>query len=178
MTAPVGTPIPELPARFTRDGLHAPRPLRARPDRGWDGPSCGPRPLRPAGVRPGEARPADVRPAEVRRDQSRRQAVVHRGPGPADLGSARAAHLILAVVVTVALVCGLGAVGHLAGDGSDVPSPTAVVQVGAGETLWDVAERVAPGSERQAVVQRIRELNGMAGSELRPGQALRVPHGP
>jgi len=102
---------------------------------------------------------------------------VCRGPELAHLGSARAAHLVLAVVATAAVMCGLGAAGYVAGGASAVPSPTAVVQVGAGETVWDVADRVAPGSERPAVVQRIRELNDMAGSELRPGQALLVPDG-
>lgn len=177
MTAPAGTPIPQLAERFTPDGLHPPSPLRASPSRRWEGPSRGPRPLRPAGVGPGGATSADCRPSGVRSSEPCRRVVLNRGPGPVDLGSGRAAHLVLAVLATVTVVCGLGAVGHVAGGASAVPSPTAVVQVGAGETVWDVAERVAPGSERQAVVQRIRELNDMAGSGLRPGQALLVPDG-
>jgi hypothetical protein len=49
--------------------------------------------------------------------------------------------------------------------------------VGAGETVWDVAQRVAPRSDQRAVVQRIRQLNGIVGSAVVPGQQLHVPDG-
>ncbi len=79
-------------------------------------------------------------------------------------------------VASVAVVSGLAVLGQGAG-ATDVPGGVGEVRVGAGETLWDVAERVAPGSDEQAVVARIRELNGIAGSAVRPGQELRVPDG-
>jgi LysM repeat protein len=52
-----------------------------------------------------------------------------------------------------------------------------VVQVAPGETLWELAERVAPDSPTQQVVERIRELNGMRGITVHPGQPLIVPDG-
>jgi hypothetical protein len=55
-----------------------------------------------------------------------------------------------------------------------VPSTTKVVRVLPGENLWELAERVAPSSDASAVVERIRELNGVDGV-VQPGQPLTVP---
>ncbi|HEU0088969.1 MAG TPA: LysM peptidoglycan-binding domain-containing protein [Pseudonocardiaceae bacterium] len=104
----------------------------------------------PASVRPGWAPPGPVRPG-------------------------RPIRLIAAAVVTLMLVGGLGWLGQTSRAG--IPAETAVVQVGAGETVWDVAQRVAPGSDPRAVVERIRQLNGMSGSAVQPGQRLQVPDG-
>jgi hypothetical protein len=75
----------------------------------------------------------------------------------------------------------LAVVGGLDWTASDAPSAvladTAVARVGAGETVWDVARRVAPRSDQRAVVQRIQQLNGIVGSAVTPGQQLLVPNG-
>jgi hypothetical protein len=55
-----------------------------------------------------------------------------------------------------------------------VPSETTVVRVKPGESLWELAGRVAPGADASAVVERIRELNGVDGG-VQPGQPLTVP---
>ncbi len=89
--------------------------------------------------------------------------------------SRRPLALLTVVVVTFAVVCGLALLGQAAASRSEVPQETSVVRVGAGETVWDVAERVAPGSDVRAVVARIRELNGMTDSAVEPGVPLRVP---
>ncbi len=78
-----------------------------------------------------------------------------------------------AATVTLALVGGLGWIGQPPDPG--VPAQTAVIEVGAGETVWDVAQRVAPKSDQREVVERIRQLNGLAGSAVQPGQQLQVP---
>ncbi|HKR49561.1 MAG TPA: LysM peptidoglycan-binding domain-containing protein [Pseudonocardiaceae bacterium] len=83
--------------------------------------------------------------------------------------------LVAAAAVTLVVVGGLGWIGQAPGSG--VPAQTVVSWVGAGETVWDVARRVAPKSDQRAVVERIRQLNGMAGSALMPGQQLQVPDG-
>ncbi|MGH3812505.1 MAG: LysM peptidoglycan-binding domain-containing protein [Pseudonocardiaceae bacterium] len=80
-----------------------------------------------------------------------------------------------AATVTLAVVGGLGWIGQTPGPG--VPAQTAVIRVGAGETVWDVAQRVAPKSDQRTVVERIRQLNGLAGSAVQPGQQLQVPYG-
>ncbi|MGB3440926.1 MAG: LysM peptidoglycan-binding domain-containing protein [Actinophytocola sp.] len=80
---------------------------------------------------------------------------------------------VLAVAsVACAAVVGLGA---LSGSVEPmVPSETTVVRVQPGESLWELAGRVAPGSDASAVVERIRELNGVDGA-VQPGQPLTVP---
>ncbi|HEX4704036.1 MAG TPA: LysM domain-containing protein [Pseudonocardiaceae bacterium] len=61
-------------------------------------------------------------------------------------------------------------------DTSSVPNRTEVVQVHRGDTLWTVAERMAPAAAPIAVVDRIRQLNGLdADSVLYPGELLQVP---
>ncbi|CAM3551915.1 LysM peptidoglycan-binding domain-containing protein [Kibdelosporangium persicum] len=59
-----------------------------------------------------------------------------------------------------------------------VPERTAVVWVQPGESLWDVAERSAPGYNPEAVVARIHELNEISGAGVLAGQALQVPSAP
>lgn len=85
----------------------------------------------------------------------------------------RAAGLVAAAAITLVVVGGLGWIGQ--NTPPEVPANTAVVQVGAGETLWDIARRVAPRSDQRAVVERIRQLNHIMGSAISPGQWLRVP---
>jgi hypothetical protein len=63
----------------------------------------------------------------------------------------------------------------VAGGDPTVPSGITVVEVWQGESLWELASRVAPESPPQEVVNRIRELNGMSGSFVHPGQPLLVP---
>jgi hypothetical protein len=81
---------------------------------------------------------------------------------------------LLAVAgVACAAVVGLGV---LSGSGAgSVPDRTTVVRVEPGENLWELADRVAPGSDAQAVVDRIRDLNGGLAGGVTPGQPLTVP---
>jgi hypothetical protein len=88
----------------------------------------------------------------------------------------------VAACVLIGLVVFLGVlgVGMLADAvvGDAVPERTAVVWVEPGETLWDVAERSAPGYDTGAVVHRIHELNEIPGNDVLVGQALQVPFAP
>jgi LysM repeat protein len=50
------------------------------------------------------------------------------------------------------------------------------VVVTAGDTLWDVASRVAsPSTDIRRLVWEIRRINGMTTAYLYPGQVLFVP---
>ncbi len=81
---------------------------------------------------------------------------------------------LLAIAAAVCLaVVGLGMLAGAAAP--PVPERTAVVRVEPGESLWELAGRVAPDSDPSAVVDRIRELNGGLGSGVTPGQPLTVP---
>jgi hypothetical protein len=83
--------------------------------------------------------------------------------------------LVLGVVVlllTAALVLATGPVGVAPASRSGAP---AKVTVGAGETVWDLAERYAPdGIDRRAYVDAILELNGLRGAPL-AGERLKLP---
>ena len=84
------------------------------------------------------------------------------------------------VVVGLLLACvlvALTAVGShsAATDHPGAPVPTRTVQVGDGDTLWQIAETVAaPGQTRQ-MVRQIEELNAMTGPGVTAGQTLAVP---
>jgi len=129
----------------------------------------------PAGECPGLRRPAALRmlPEPSPERPLPAQAQVLCAPVPRRQG--RSASLVVAAVVTLAVIGGLGLLGQAAS--ARIPAETTVVRVGAGETLWDVAQRVAPESDPRAVVERIRQLNGTPGSAIQPGQQLRVPTG-
>ena len=55
----------------------------------------------------------------------------------------------------------------LAGESSVVVRP--------GDTLWSIAESLAPSSDPRAVVDALQERNGLEGADLVPGQVLVVP---
>lgn len=84
--------------------------------------------------------------------------------------------ILLGLAVCLAVV-GLGVLANLGAGSPSVPARTGVVRVQPGESLLELAERVAPRSDSGAVVERIRELNGLAGSAVRAGQPLTVPMG-
>jgi hypothetical protein len=84
--------------------------------------------------------------------------------------------LVIALAVAVCLaVIGLAVLANAGAGSADVPQRTAVVRIEPGESLLQLAERVAPRSDPGAVVDRIRELNGLSNSAVRPGQPLTVP---
>lgn len=117
--------------------------------------------LRPGGsarVLPGVARPA-VSACMVRRP-------------------AAGWHWPVAVAAAVcAVVFGFGSVvgGMAEGMAPAVPESTAVVAVAPGESLWQLAQRYAPGIEPRAVVARIEEINGVTAGEVPAGAVLSVP---
>ncbi|CCH29016.1 LysM domain-containing protein [Actinosynnema sp. NPDC047251] len=82
------------------------------------------------------------------------------------------AAVAIAAAVTLSLL-------YLYGSGATtVPERTSVVHVQVGETLWDVAERSAPNSNPEAVVDRIKSLNNLTDTTtITPGQPLVVPDG-
>lgn len=158
--------------------------------------ASGPHHVRPAvvpvGVRPTPAeRPACRAPSQVvpgprvlvRRPLSPPPVVARR------IRFRRAVAGVLATLVTVAVVVGLGLLADAA-SAARTPSPSMVavpseitaasdiaVTVGAGESLGDVARRAAPGVETSVVVGRIVAANSLTSIQVWPGQVLRVPVG-
>ncbi|MGO4453977.1 LysM peptidoglycan-binding domain-containing protein [Arthrobacter sp. RAF14] len=83
------------------------------------------------------------------------------------------AALLLAAIITFAL--GTLLTPAIASDAHSVSSVTQTVVVQPGDTVWDIAQRVAPGRDTREVVGEIARLNDMKASELVAGQELFVP---
>jgi LysM repeat protein len=83
-----------------------------------------------------------------------------------------ATFVFLAVLMAVLTVFG----AHSAATGeAGTPVPTRTVEVGPGDTLWNIASEVAAPGQTRAMVQQIEELNALTGSGLTVGQEIAVP---
>lgn len=84
------------------------------------------------------------------------------------------------VVVLFALMAVLAvgivvAAGSVATDKGGTPEPTAVVQVGPGDTLWEIASVAAGDGDVRDMMDRIEKLNALDSGMLVSGQRLLVP---
>ncbi len=110
----------------------------------------------------------------------------HRGIGvrmsraPHRRGRITPATTVLLALVAAGITVWLGLVaqfGGVLGVSAPTPDRLAVVQVQAGETLQQVAGRVAPDAPVAQVVNRIRELNQLDSVAVDAGQTLIAPVG-
>jgi hypothetical protein len=113
--------------------------------------------LSPAGAQAARARPRPGRPGELRLTRRGRLVVL-------------AAFLLGALAVVLFSLSGSATGSAERG----APVPVQVVQVEAGDTLWSIATRVAPGEDPRDVVDEIQDLNNIDGA-LRVGTELAVP---
>jgi hypothetical protein len=86
------------------------------------------------------------------------------------------AQFVLVALVTAAVVGGLGLLSSGVRE-ARVPSATGLVRVHAGESLWQVAGRVAPSADPGAVAARIVELNRLGSPSVRGGALVLSPIG-
>ena len=169
----------------------------ARPGRGVGPEPSGPgRPVRGSRVRSaavpvgrvGAARPVAVRVTGGLAGVARRPSPVpapwvarvpRRAASVASASSVRWSSVVQFVVVAVLAAAVVGALGLLSAGAreSRVPSVTARVQVHAGESLWQVARRVAPSADPGAVAARIVELNHLGSPSVAGGSVLLSPIG-
>lgn len=87
---------------------------------------------------------------------------------------------LLLALVAAGITVWLGLVANLGGAAGrleSVPAELAVVKVQVGESLHQVAQRVAPDAPVGAVVERIRELNQLDSAAIDAGQTLIAPVG-
>ena len=140
--------------------------LRSRPSR--------PVASRPVAYRPKPDRPA-VAPLRYHGGGVRMSQVPHtRRPVSTSVSIALAG---LAALITV----WLGFLAHFSGDRAatpvHVPDTLAVVQVQSGESLQQLAGRIAPQTPVAQVVAEIRELNKLDSASVDAGQTLIAPIG-
>ncbi len=99
---------------------------------------------------------------------------------PATLGTTLGLALMAGIITLwLGLVANLGQIanGDSAAAAAPVPDRLSVVQVEPGESLQDVAHRVAPEAPARQVADRIRELNNLNSPSLAAGQTLIAPVG-
>jgi LysM repeat protein len=85
---------------------------------------------------------------------------------------------VLLALVAAGITVWLGLVaqfGGVMGPAQPEPSELAVVQVKSGETLQQVARRVAPDAPVAEVVRQIRDLNQLDSAAVDVGQTLITP---
>ncbi|WP_375487576.1 LysM peptidoglycan-binding domain-containing protein [uncultured Jatrophihabitans sp.] len=104
--------------------------------------------------------------------------VLHAPSGAAlPLRLTRRGVLVLALLTSALAAVLVWAAAASAPDASAsgaVAAGPATVTVRAGDTLWAVANRVAPQRDPRAEVAQLRRLNHLADPDLVPGQVLRV----
>ena len=85
--------------------------------------------------------------------------------------------VVLLVLVALLLAAfSLGRVGSQAAPKGTAKAPAlSQTVVHPGESLWAVAQRVAPGHDPRAVIDQIADLNHLDSGALRPGQLLLIP---
>jgi hypothetical protein len=124
------------------------------------------------------ARPHE--PAQRPHEPAQRPPESSRGlpePGRRPLRLTRRGRIVrMVVLIALAWIAvGVFAAAASHADGETGPLPTAVVQKN--DTLWDIAARYRPSRDPFAMVEEIRELNGLSGYTIQPGQELRLPRG-
>jgi len=91
-------------------------------------------------------------------------------------GRAALAAVVAAPLVGLALWFGLNS--GMAGAASETGSSSVSIEhvtVKQGESLWQVAEAIAPHEDPREVVSSIVDFNGLQSSVVMPGQSLAIP---
>jgi len=85
------------------------------------------------------------------------------------------AFVLLSLIALLLAAFSLGRQGSSAATHLTAQSVLQQTTVETGETLWSLARRVAPDNDPREVVQQIRQINHLQGSNLRAGQQLLLP---
>ncbi len=104
-----------------------------------------------------------------------RGTVAHRAVRPAPLRLTRRGRVVLvllpAVVALSTAFVGVSAPFAQA----DPTAPSRAVEVRAGDTLWSIAERIAPARDPRDVVAELERANHLPGAVVLAGSRLQVP---
>lgn len=84
---------------------------------------------------------------------------------------------VLAALIAAPLVVAAWVGFSPAAQAGDAPASVsfAYVSVEPGQSLWQLAERIAPGADPREVVADLLSLNNLASADVQPGQRLAVP---
>jgi hypothetical protein len=87
--------------------------------------------------------------------------------------------LVVSPLIALGVVAGVNATSAIA-TSEGAGSSTSIVEfdyltINAGESLWQVAERIAPASDPRDVIAEIVSLNQLTSSAVEPGQRLAIP---
>ena len=83
--------------------------------------------------------------------------------------------LLLLLLVSVVLVAFSLGRNTASADGSRVPRAPRTAVVQPGETLWSIAQRVAPGTDPRLTVARLTDMNALGSAPIVAGQRLLLP---
>jgi hypothetical protein len=91
----------------------------------------------------------------------------------------RRGRIVLAALIAVPMAFGIAAFSVNGGGASaDVSGGDVTfrhVTVGSGESLWQIAETIAPDADPRDVIASIVSLNQLDGTLVSPGQSLAIP---
>src|SRR4051812_37829874 len=96
---------------------------------------------------------------------------------PASLRLTRRGKVVLLGLLALLLLVGVS-VGRTGSQAATVTETGAALQqttVQPGDTLWSVAQRIAPDNDPREVVAQIRRINHLHSSSLQAGQLLLLP---
>ena len=88
--------------------------------------------------------------------------------------------ILLVAATTLTLLALVLACGRSAADAADalIGSSTGVVVVQDGDTLWSIANEVAPNADPWDTIRRVQDLNRLNTTLIAPGQVLVIPQFP
>ena len=102
-------------------------------------------------------------------------AMTTRSAPTAGLRLTRRGRAVVVAALAVLLFAAFS-LGRVGAEGSTSAAPqTRTAVVAPGDTLWSVAQELAPGRDPRPVVEQLRRLNDLDGGGLRAGQLLVLP---
>lgn len=98
-------------------------------------------------------------------------------PAPGRLRLTRRGRLALTVLAAALLfvAISIGRTGSQAALVTETGAGYQQATVQPGDTLWSVAQRIAPDNDPREVIEQIRRINDLKGSSLQVGQQLLLP---
>jgi len=85
--------------------------------------------------------------------------------------------VISSLVASAIIAVGLLFAGPGAQAGAEAGTEAPVYTVLAGETLWSIAQQLAPGQDPRMTIDQLMRTNNLRSADIRPGDVLLLPPG-